>query len=71
MHNEVNVFINLADRIDENNIDTLFLPNKNILLIKIDMKHFKLNELLLWYTLMDDGLIKLLDPEVDERTFME
>ena len=71
LQNKTNVFMNLIGRKDENNIDTLLLPNKNDSNIDIDMKHFKLYELIFWYSLIDEGLSKLLDPETDERAFME
>ena len=70
LNNKVNIFINLIGKKDEKNVDILYLPNKNQKKI-IETNNYKLNELLFWYSFNEENLNKLLDPDTNERTYME
>ena len=52
-------------------MDILNLPNKNKITenkIKyIDTKNYKLNELILWYSFIDENLNKLFDQDTSEK----
>ena len=39
--------------------------------MNIDMKKYQLYEYIFWFSFIDDGLNQLLDPETDEKTYME
>ena len=75
MSNKVSIFINLIEKKGEKNLDILNLPNKNKITknkIKyIDTKNYKLNELILWYSFIDENLNKLFDPDTSEKIFLE
>ena len=71
LHNKVDVFLNLIDKKDKNKLDTINFPNKNNIDMNIDMKKYQLYEYIFWFSFIDDGLNQLLDPETDEKTYME
>ena len=73
LENKVNVFIDLIGKGNNRNDDIIYLPNNNdIKLIDIkENKKYQLYKFIFWYSFINDSLNKLLDPEINEKTYME
>ena len=75
IENKVNVFLDLIGKESKNKVDTIYFPEKNIdkndKNISTIMKNYQLYEIIFWFSSVDFQLNELLDPEIDEKNFME